>query len=133
MQLTRATVTVASRVMLPTYVALFAILGIAYILAPVGRLLESPALAYASDLIPLPGWGGVFLACAALMSAALCTRSRALYSYALWVGIVALSVWSVVFVLAAVFGSASPSTWVWPAFAARACYATAKSLTVREV
>lgn len=134
MPLTR--VTVASRVMLPTYVALFGWLGAVYLLDP-PRLAASPALAYAATLMPLPMWGIWFLTVAALMAVALAGRRtgwawRQVYTYALWTGIVTMTVWAVVFAAAALTAGASPGAAAWPGFAAVACYASYRSLQAGE-
>ncbi len=131
--LTRATVTAASRVMLPAYVALFAIIGVSYMTTPGQRLLESPALEYASRVLSMPVWGAMFLAASAVMVAALLRQERFWFRFALWLGIVCLAVWSALFILAAIWSNASPSAWVWPAFAAVACFASDRSLLKGEV
>lgn len=131
-RLTRGEVTTASRIMLPTYVVLFAVIGVNYV-ATGPRLVESPALEYADRFLPLPAWGGMFLAGAVVMVVALLMRVRLWFRFALWVGIVCLTIWAGLFVAAAVFSNASPSAWVWPAFAAVACFASNQSLLKGEV
>lgn len=136
MNLNRANVTVASRIMFPTYVVLFTFLGINYTFNSRQRLLESPALRYADDQVALPVWGGLFFACAALMAAAMVLPgrwTRMAFAYALWLGLLSLTAWSGIFFAASVWGEASPTTWCWPAFAAVACYASHRSLLAREV
>lgn len=135
MPLTPVALTVASRVMLPTYVALFGWVGGVYVADP-PRLQESPALAYAATLMPLPMWGIWFLTVAALMAVALAGRrtgwARQVYTYALWTGIVTMTVWAVVFAAAALTARASPGAAAWPGFAAVACYASYRSLQAGE-
>lgn len=133
MPLTRETVTAASRVMLPTYVVLFIVIGANYLTTPEPRLLASPALAYASAWMPLNAWGWTFLTVAALMLIALLSGRRGLFRYALLVAMIAMIVWAGVFILAAFRGGASPSAWIWPAFVAAACLASYRSLSHREV
>ena len=132
MPLTRDTVTAASRIMLPTYCALFAILGVNYMTTG-DRLLQSPALEYASRGLPLPAWGAMFLAASGVMVTALMHHERFWFRFALWVGIVCLGVWSLIFIAAAVWSDASPGAWAWPAFAAVACFASDRSLLKGEV
>lgn len=132
MPLTRSNVTAASRVMLPTYCALFAILGINYMTTG-SRLLESPALEFASQALPLPAWGAMFLAASGVMVTALMQHERTWFRFALWLGITCLGVWSLIFLGAAIWSDASPSAWVWPAFASVACFASDRSLLKGEV
>lgn len=133
MSLTRANVTTASRVMLPTYVLLFAWLGVNYLLTPATRLHESPALDYASAILPMRLWGGMFLAASLAMAGALVMQHRLAFRIALWVGLVCLVIWAAVFGLAAIFSTASPSAAAWPLFAAAACFASDRSLLKAEV
>ena len=135
MQLDRKHVTVASRVMLPAYAVLFAGLGLNYVVTSRARLTLSPTLAYADGLLPLPAWGVLFLCVAALMVAALLTKTRMLFRYGLWLGIVCMTIWAGVFASAAYGpgGDASPAAFLWPAFVATACYASNRSLLTGEV
>ena len=132
MPLTRDSVTAASRVMLPTYVVFFALLGMNYTITGT-RLLESPALEYADRILPLPAWGCMFLTMSAVMAVALMQRERLWFRFALWLAIVCLGVWAVVFLLAAILTDASPTAATWPAFAAIACFASDRSLLKGEV
>lgn len=135
MTLDRTSVTVASRVMLPTYVVLFAGLGTNYAVTPMlsGRLAASPALAYANGLLPLPAWAMMFLTVAVLMAGALASGNRHLYRYALWLAILSMTIWAVVFALAVFRGEGSPTAFFWPSFVAVACYASNRSLLAGEV
>lgn len=133
MPLTRANVTRASRVMLPTYVGFFTIVGLNYAFAPTSRLLPSPVLRYANSVMNIRGWGLVFLLAAALMALALATGRRDMYRYALLLCSLSLAVWTVVGILAVFFSNASPAGWVYSAFVLAACFASYRSLTVREV
>lgn len=132
MPLTRANVTVASRIMLPTYCALFAVLGINYMTTG-RRLLESPALEYADRALPLPAWGAMFLAMSGVMVTALMMHERLWFRFALWLAIVCLLSWSLMFLAAAIWSDASPTACVWPLFAAVACFASDRSLLKGEV
>lgn len=131
MPLTLATVTVASRIMLPTYVMLFAGLGLNYTLA-LGRLNTSPVLDYADRVLPLPVWGVMFLTVSVVMGAAMAKHHRTLSRFGLWLGIVCMGVWAVVFTAAAIWNGGSPGAPLWPAFAAVCCYASDRSLLKGE-
>ena len=133
MALTRDSVTVASRIMLPAYVVLFAGLGLNYTLTPEPRLRLTPSLDYAARLMPLSAWGWLFLIVAALMVAALLSHRRGLYRYALLLCALAMAVWAVSAALAALESSATPLGWLWPGFVVACCLASYRSLTVREV
>lgn len=133
MTLTRATVTRASRIMLPAYVVLFTLLGLNYTLTNKDRLLYSPGLAYAEQVISLRAWGLLFLTVAVLMAAALLSHRRTLYRFGLWLCIVSMTTWASILAAAAMLADASPSAWVWPGFVAVACYASHQSLLAREV
>lgn len=132
MPLNRQNITVASRIMLPTYVAFFSLLGINYAIS--GPLLaSSPALAYAATLLPLPAWGCMFFAASAVMAVALMKHERIWFRFALWVAIVCLTIWAGVFAAAAVLAGASPGAPLWPLFAAVCCFASDRSLLKGEV
>ena len=133
MPLTRATMTRASRVMLPTYVFFFAGLGANYTATPAVRLTASPALAYVDGLMPLRAWGGLFLAAAALMVAALVSQKRIVFRFALLLCAWSMVVWAAANLLAAFRSQATPLGWLWPLFVVAACVASYRSLTVREV
>jgi hypothetical protein len=133
MPFARENVTAASRIMLPTYIAMFTAIGATYLLTPVARLNRTPGLAYANDQISVRAWGLLFLAAAAMMSLALLTHRRTLYQYALLVCVVAMTLWAVTLAAAAVNSTATVTAWCWPAFIAVACYASYRSLSVEEV
>ena len=133
MPLTRANVTKASRTMLPTYVFFFAGLGANYTATPARRLKASPALEYVSRFMPLPAWGALFLAAAALMVGALISQKRIVYRFALLLCAWSMAVWTVANLLAGFRSDATPLGWLWPAFVVAACIASYRSLTVREV
>lgn len=131
MPLTRATVTAASRVMLPTYVVFFAVLGLNYMTAH-QIALDNPALAFANDVMPLKAWGGLFLACAAIMAIALFTRRRLLYRFALRVCGLSMVLWAGIIAAASLAGDATPAAAIWAGFVATACYASDRSLATKE-
>jgi hypothetical protein len=132
MPLNRDTVTRASRIMLPAYVAFFAGIGLNYIATPDTRLRASPALGYAATLMPLPAWGGLFLAAAALMAVALIAQRRTLYRYALLLCGISMTVWTVAMAVAALYSATTPGAWLWPGFVVAACAASYRSLSTGE-
>jgi hypothetical protein len=131
MPLTRQTVTVASRVMLPTYVAFFAILGANYLIAD-DTAAASPALVFADNVMPLHAWGWLFIGCAGIMLAALFTHRRNLYRWALRSCGLSMLFWSAVIAWASLSGDATPFAAAWAAFVTTATYATDRSLASRE-
>lgn len=133
MPLEKSSVTVASRVMLPRYVIFFAVVAGNYLLTPLGRLLESPGLAYADALMSLRIWAFMFLAAAVLMGLALLRRQRDWFRFALLVCRICMAVWTFVLIVAAVRGDASPTAWAWPWLIEGACKASYRSLTAHEV
>lgn len=133
MPLTRANVTVASRLMLPTYPLLAAGVGLNYLIAS-DRLLEAGVFYQVADrIVPLQVWGVVFLAVAVVMTAALVSRSRFGYELALALMAGAMSVWVAVGLLAAVRNGGSYTGALWPGFVIVACIASFRSLNEREV
>lgn len=133
--LTPDNVTAASRIMLPTYVGLFSVLGVNYLTISPDRLAASASLDYADNLfyIPLWGWGWVFIACALILLSALLSHRRDMYRLALTVGMICMIIWAGVFLGASLFGGASPAAWAWPLFASICCKATERSLNKEEV
>ena len=132
MPLTRSSVTVASRVMLPVYVGFFASVGLSLLLTPVARLRQTPAFDYAAEVVALEAWGVGSLAVAATLVAGLAASSRRVFRAGLSVGFLWMLGWAVVCVVAAFEGSATFSAWTWPAFIAAACWATLRSLAAGE-
>jgi 4-amino-4-deoxy-L-arabinose transferase-like glycosyltransferase len=131
MPLTRDNVTAASRRMLPTYPCFFGAIGLGLLLTPLDRLLQTPTFHYANDLISIRLWGAGFLALAAVFIAALLTHTRKTYQYALGVAIGWMTLWAVV-AAASATDLGSFTAWAWPAFIARACWASLVSLETRE-
>lgn len=132
MPLTKQTMTVASRVMLPTYVVLFIGLGINYTFNADG-LQNSPGLAFADDWPPhLMGYGAIFFGCGILVALALTTQNRNMCRFALILGQYCLYGWAFVFALAAVFGDASPTGCIIFWALGRACKASNLSLLAGE-
>lgn len=81
--LTRDAITIASRIMLPAYVALSLAYGLVYVADPAHRLDGVSALTFQRSLMPMWCWGCVHLALAALMGVALYLRSRMVFAFAL--------------------------------------------------
>lgn len=132
MPLDRTHITVASRVMLPTYCAFFTLLGVNYIATPFDTITASPALRFANAVMPLPVWGGLFLACAAVMLAALVVKRRIPFRFALRVCMLSMLVWAGIIGAAAIAGDATLLAPIWPGFVAIACLASDRSLATRE-
>src|ERR1044072_7305810 len=92
--LNRATVTVASRVMLPAYVALAGWYGLIFLFAPFNRLKNSHSLAAQKELMggSMWPWGALFLGLSAFLLVQMIRESRRAYvlglgiSAAAWVG-----------------------------------------------
>jgi hypothetical protein len=130
--LTRDNVTAASRRMLPTYPAFFAVIGFGLALTPTARLVQTPTFDYANRLIPINWWGYGFLTLAVVFTACLLTHNRRAYELALGCGIAWMTMWAVGTVASAFYDLASFTAWAWPAFVARACWASLISLEVGE-
>lgn len=131
-KLRRSEVTSATVIMLPAYVGLFLWIGTAYVVTPLDRLENSPALNYANQVADIRAWGFLFLSCAAGMVYAILAGGRGLSRYVLLLGMISLVVWAVLFVMAAIKGGASPGAGAWPSLAACACFASYRSLTRSE-
>ena len=132
MPLDRAHVTTASRVMLPAYPVFFTGVGLSLTLTPEDRLKATPAFDYADRLIDLDVLGGGFLALAAAFVVALLIRRRSLYQQMLSVAVVWMTAYAALMLVSALDGRASFSAWTWPGFIALACWASLRSLAVRE-
>jgi hypothetical protein len=132
MPLTRATVTAASRVMLPLYPALYLGVGIAFLAQDAART-SGPAFDVAKMVMPIPAWGALFVAVAVVEIVALLAHHRAAYQLALIPGAWLAGFWAVV-----VLGSAVASPFVsytsgmWVAGMAVAQAASARSLARHE-
>lgn len=132
MPLTKKSVTLASRVMLPIYPAFALSVGISFVATPLGRLLASPTLQFANEVFPLRLWGYGFLTVAVVLIAALLVNNRRTYLIALAVMCVWMAFYTAVTAWSAFSGGGSFSAWTWPAFIAVACWATMLSLAARE-
>lgn len=134
MPLARDHITAASRRMLPTYPVLLFVVGLSFAFDTDRALAGSSGLRFADERIPLQVWGGLALTLAALLMVALAIPrgGRRLYQLVLGAAIVWLGLWSLALLWAALRGQSSWSAWAWPAFGARACWATLLSLEVHE-
>ena len=131
MPLTKATVTAASRIMLPTYVALTAVIGLVYLLDPLDRLAGVHALAAQRWIMggQMWPWGLVFLGLSCVMLAAFRQKRRQWFVFALYGCAVTFGMWAVLYAVS-IFLDPSTSLLapVYPLFVVRACRASAKSL-----
>lgn len=133
MPLDRTHVTVASRVMLPTYPLFFTAFGLTLLLTPRPVMQATPSFRYAANIMPLHTWGTLLVAVALLQTVALLINRREWFMGSLGVALASMLVWTAVFTLAAIYGGAPWSAPVWPGFVAIGCWASLRSLSTREV
>lgn len=134
MPLDRAHISNASATMLPAYVVLCTVFGLGYVIDPQGRLGVAPSTTFQREVAPLDAWGGILLGLAALMVAALFTRRRLLFAYALCCGVLTWAVWGCV--IAASIPITPNTSYLAPVpawFFAVCCLASTRSLVSREV
>jgi hypothetical protein len=133
MPLTRDTVTVASRVMVPAYSALCALWGLVFVVDPQDRLAHAPSLQFARQWLELPVWGGLWLALAAVLILASLRQDREHYVAGLGVCGASWFAWGVV-VEASVFVRSDVSylAGTLPWFVSVACWASIRSLLAQE-
>lgn len=132
MPLTRATVTAASRIMLPTYPILASIIGAAYLFGAPTRT-SSPAFDVAKQFMSIQSWGVVFLAMAAMLIVGYLIHSRDVTVFVLFMAASAFVMWAVFFGISVLQShDASLVAPAWPSFAACACSASAISVAKRE-
>jgi hypothetical protein len=132
MPLTRANVTVASRLMLPTYPILSGLVGLNYLVATDRLLAAGVFYRVADQIVPLQVWGTVFLVVAAIQVIALVSRSRLGYEVGLTVMAGSMMTWALVGLAAAVRSGGSYTATLWPAFVVVACVASFRSLNTGE-
>lgn len=132
MPLDKAHITAASQRMLPSYPVFFGVVGAGLLLTPLHRLTQTPSFNYANSLFSIRWWGAGFLALAIAFIGALIAHRRKPYQIALGVAIAWMTLWSIVTATAALVDLSSFTAWVWPAFIARACWASLVSLETRE-
>jgi len=131
MPLTKANVTAASRIMLPTYIVLTGVIGIVYTFDPLGRLDGVAALAAQRWIMggQMWPWGLVFLGLSAVMLAAFRQKRREWFVFALYGCAVTFAMWSVLYAVSIFLDPVtSLLAPVYPLFVVRACRASAKSL-----
>lgn len=136
MTLRREKVTVASRIMLPTYVALTAAFGLIYLINPLGRLDNSPALTYPRMMMggSMAPWGALFLAIAVTMAAAMLSHWQYGFLLALCCCAAVFLMWAGMYCASIkVDPNASLTSPIYPLFVVRCCYATTRSLLKGEV
>lgn len=132
MPLDREHMTVASRIMLPADALFFAVVGANWLTTSRDRLLASPGLEWADRLLPIKAWGALYILVAVVILAALTQGQRVWCRAALlFAGLITLG-WAALLAVGALVSGVSPSGWAWPAYVACACWASYRSLTVRE-
>ena len=132
-KLTRETVTVASRIMLPAYAIAFAAVGLLFIFQAASRT-SAPVFDVPKLLLPMGGWGVMFLAVACVETFSLVLNRRSLYLRCLIIGSGFTAFWSVV-IAASAFRSefVSFTSAVFVALCAVAQVASARSVARGEV
>lgn len=131
--LTWDAITVASKIMLPTYVGMFTVVAMNFLFINSDTLAKSPGLNYADSVLSIRGWGLLFCAVAVMMVVSLVRKNRDMFRYALLMAAICMALWSAVMFGAAIWGPASFSAWSWPMFVAAACMATNRSLLKGEL
>jgi hypothetical protein len=128
MKLTRSNVTIASRVMLPTYLVVAFWIGPVYVLDPGSRLQGSPAF----PILPRPLWGAGFVLAAAVLLAAMLVHKRRLAALSLSPMCLWFGLWMLALGKAAIFDGSSYSAPALPFLAMMACWASMLSLLAGE-
>ena len=137
MPLTWNTITSASKVMLPVYLATYALLGLELLLQDPQRT-STPAFDPAKLLMtwlpnPMQGWGVVFLAIATYEALALARRQRIWEVTALGLGLGMAAFWMTLLLVAAgTDDRVSYTSGTWLLIPVAAHFASMISLTRRE-
>lgn len=133
MDLIKANVTVASRIMVPAYIVLMTYYGFIYWVDPLERTKSSHALAFPRSLMAINYWGMLFIAIAIAMLIALRQKSRRGYIVALSTACSTWIMWAVMYTVS-IFTDHQTSLLapVGPLFYATCCIATMLSLQSRE-
>ncbi len=129
----RSTVTHASRVMLPTYPLVYALVGMTFVLQSPLRT-GSPTYDIARDLMPITSWGYLFTFVAIVETAALLLHERGIYLGTLIFGAGLTTFWAMLIFWAACTNptvSFSASYWLFGMAVAHA--ASARSLASMEI
>ena len=129
----RSNVTMASRVMLPTYVGFFFLIGMFTIFTPEPRLHQTLTFRYADRYLDLTLWGLGYILLSAIMGFALIVGRRTVYLGALSAAMLWMLGWTALSFLGAVHFSGSFSACLWPAFVTIACWASMRSLSSQEL
>jgi hypothetical protein len=132
MPLTKDTMTVASRLMLPCYVVTFCWIGLNYLVTAKTRLTESPTLRYADSVVDLRALGLLLTVSGLLMLGALLTRRREPARYTLILAGICFGILFTIFAVATIQSEASPSAPAWPFLGLCACTASYRSITRYE-
>lgn len=131
MPLTRATITIAQRVMTVANTALAAAFGYGYVFEA-DALRRAPAYLSIDGLIPLEAQGVGYLGIAALLGVGLIVHNRLVHV----VGLAWLMAWTatlgVLLVVGWLDGDVTFLAWVLPTYVAVACWASMLSLLARE-
>jgi hypothetical protein len=135
MPLTRSNVTVASRIMLPTYVVLTTMFGLVYVIDPFGSLGNISALRFQRSVMPMAAWGAILLALSALMVVAFTRQSRMLFAFALACCAMTWFLWGGMYAVSVALAptEASLNAPILPWFVSVACVASMASLLKGEV
>lgn len=134
MPLTWGNVTVASRIMLPTYATLTAIVGTVYLTDPLHRLDYVHALSAPRMLMPMWLWGLAFLTISAVMLTALAAKKRARFVFALYLCATTFFLWGCMYAWSIFLDErVSLLAPIYPWFVVICCRASAKSLLRGEV
>lgn len=133
MPLDRANVTIASRVMLPSYAALNLAFAVAFLSDYQNRLSLAPSLDIARAWMPIERWGILWFTLTALMVMALVVRHRPAFVAALAINAGSWFAWGFL-TTAAIFTqpNVSPLAGVLPWFVATASFASMLSLLAGE-
>lgn len=118
-----------SKIMLPSYLGLFMVMGFDLTFLSLSDLFISPGVRYLAEFpASVRGWGVLFLIAGVVMVIAIGLRHRTLMRYALWWGAICLFVWALIFLKASIDDRVAPGTWApWLVLAA-ACFASERSL-----
>jgi hypothetical protein len=129
--LTRARVSVPTRIMMPGYLLHSTWFAIVYTLDPQDRLHRAPGLAAVRYIgVPFEVWGSLLGVIALMLAAALLWHLRQLAIFALYCYVAMLGWWALIYVTSAFLDPATSfGAGAWAILTAVACIATARSLS----
>lgn len=136
MDMTRGSVTVASRIMLPTYVGLAGVYGLVYLFDPFNRLQYSHGLVFQRSLTggSMVPWGVFFLCLAGFLALQMFRHQRTAYVFVLCITAAIWLSWSICYVVSVVQDPKASLLAPVPTFVYFvAGVASALSLMAREV